>query len=64
VEVVGHRVDEGFDEGERAADGEAAGHRVTHGERDAHVDGGEGEGLGHGLLLVGVHDRMMEAARQ
>jgi len=64
VEVVGHRVDEGLDERERSADGDAAGQRVADGERDAHVDGGEGEGLGHGLLLVGVHDRMMGAAGQ
>jgi len=61
VEVVGDGVHERLDERERAADGKASGHRVADAERDAHVDGGEGEGLGHGGLRSMGHGAMMGA---
>jgi len=61
VEEVGDGVDQRLDEGERAADGEAAGHRVADGEGHAHVDEGESDGLGHGRFLSGVHGGMVDA---
>jgi len=64
VEEVGDGVDERLDEGEGAADGQAAGHRVADAEGHAHVDGGEREGLGHGSLLHAGHGPMIGAACQ
>jgi len=61
VEVVGDGVHERLDERERPADGNASGHRVADAERDAHVDCGEGKGLGHGGLRSMGHAPMMGA---
>jgi len=61
VEEVRDGVDQRLDDGERAADGEAAGHRVADAESHAHVDEGERDGLGHGFLLRGNHEAMMGA---
>jgi hypothetical protein len=51
VEEVCDRVDERLDECQGASDREAAGHGIPDGEGDAHVHGGEGDGLDHGGLL-------------
>jgi hypothetical protein len=61
MEEIGDGVDQGLDDGERAADREAAGHRVADAEGHAHVDEGESEGLGHGFFLSGVHGRIVGA---
>jgi hypothetical protein len=60
VQEVRDRVDEGLDEGERAADRGAPGHRVADGEGHAHVDESERDGLGHGFALLAGHGGMME----
>jgi hypothetical protein len=55
VQVAGDYVDQGFDQGDRAADGQAAGQGIAHTHRDAQVDADLScrfRRLGHVVLLL------------
>ncbi|EEF93578.1 hypothetical protein CATMIT_01790, partial [Catenibacterium mitsuokai DSM 15897] len=51
VQVEGHGIAGRLDQGQRAADPDAAGHQIADQEGDGEVDAGEAEGLAHGAGL-------------